>query len=1400
MILDDDSLRVRHDFDMLTIGERDQVNKMAPMGWFYLKLRNFVRDRTIKWENDHIGEGSGGVDDRKKSPSAPSSSSNQLYLTAMSKGVEQLILDYVDDVTYLDLLIEKEGPMPLSQISSHLKKYSHTLPAIYNICVEISREKIHGCQILDYLARYRSGYPHVKEVTSVMLRHVRGVFVRQCLGWMLYADLDDTGKEFFINMRSNLNNSDKSKGGGGHDGTASGDHLHAYYDQLTGKSRTEKLEKKFDRMFATAMKQAAHGAWITSNAGAESSEGGSGDASFSASTLSGTSTSTATAEEEQIPFDWSSTYSLKLDMIPESHLSSRLASKILLTGKAVRMLQAINGVDGLDDSNASASEPIPDAGSSSSGGTAGARKSSLATFQETNSVYKYLAGVRDRDLRKGAADNEAGTEIGNEKKKKKEEKNTMSDEAVLSARGQADNSPFTDPDSDMNRDREELIRRFIASSGYSEEEVSRFVAGFYTVLKREELHVEVLEQLVDEIHNSVSSKLWQSLKHVYGFGAFLSVIRNTYLMGKGELYQLVLDGITAQTHSSVQSVHSANLTLDGHVLSSAAGVLGLDEEELCDLFRLRVNIYRLHVTAASAYQQALASRKSYRSGDDLCGIVLSGAAAITLPDASSSSSSAEGVDLKALVRQIREGFHSGYSGAGGTRDVGDEDEGLGAHVTQLQEHTGARFALCSTGTSTQEGSTFGDLFRSKVLGRGGPSGTGRDSGSPLFAPSAMGQQRYARGAIWLSEPKTLARGFSGSVRFGLDWDRALTALTPMHPWLVAAASASSDSSSSSSADPDWSVSSVSGPTHQETSTVYGARHGHSISGKELLCRSIALGSLCSCFHSSRQGTRAVGASGLGLDIPYSVSAGVTVHATLALGGGVKYFLRVLIAANKDSTFYRSSAAAAAAGGLDAAAAAELGTASPVEVMADSLVGVGDTANGYFARSVSSVADLCLHLEYNREVATGAGTGTANTSVVDGGASVAASSIASASTLRTALGTQGGRVPGSVYYILRVSVVEAGAGTPMSPDKPPRGSSYGHGRGTKSPLTTGSLYHTSPQKTAAAVAAPAAWDVQAKLDLGHYLRLQGGTGTAGFTAAGLHLPSSSGDPGTGAIAPSFGVFVTELTFEERSKGAGSRVSACPYTISRFPETHARLDKELAQIRSWMNIQLRVRFPAVFHIIFDAEALSAYQRLFSLIMKIRLIAHSLEKLWKTRSRLASDRGFCQLRHSMHFFISNLLYYLQVDVVDSEYAQLSQEVDSALEFQQVLRAHRNFLAAVLKASLVDNMTVQDAIDRVIQACLRFVAVCRLMQQQEGIDADGGLAEDDYAMFRRAVSPSKVSASTLLPVVVPAEEVESVRKDFFSQIVYLFTIMSKVENRGFMFRLDFNEYLSGLAQGVHY
>jgi hypothetical protein len=46
----------------------------------------------------------------------------------------------------------------------------------------------------------------------------------------------------------------------------------------------------------------------------------------------------------------------------------------------------------------------------------------------------------------------------------------------------------------------------------------------------------------------------------------------------------------------------------------------------------------------------------------------------------------------------------------------------------------------------------------------------------------------------------------------------------------------------------------------------------------------------------------------------------------------------------------------------------------------------------------------------------------------------------------------------------------------------------------------------------------------------------------------------------------------------------------------------LEREVSQFRAWMNLKLSFHFPALFKIIFDSEAMSAYERLFTTIMKV------------------------------------------------------------------------------------------------------------------------------------------------------------------------------------------------------
>jgi hypothetical protein len=308
---------------------------------------------------------------------------------------------------------------------------------------------------------------------------------------------------------------------------------------------------------------------------------------------------------------------------------------------------------------------------------------------------------------------------------------------------------------------------------------------------------------------------------------------------------------------------------------------------------------------------------------------------------------------------------------------------------------------------------------------------------------------------------------------------------------------------------------------------------------------------------------------------------------------------------------------------------------------------------------------------------------------------------------------------------------------------------------------------------------------------------------------------------------FHTVLTRLHFE--GKGSLYSYPVCsPFTSARYPDTFLQLEREVSRIRAWMHLKMHVHFPSIFTVIFDADSKRNYERVFGLVMKIRLVARLLEKLWMARSKWITDRLYCNLRHAMHFFISNLLYYLQVDVVDSEYTTFQKELKHLTEFQAVLMAHRHFLANILRLSMLDNQAIQECFDRLLHLCLRFVAACRIQARSEAMYMETPAAAgsghvnesvlDETAVHlppsthahqtpmlnrsKLSLSPSSAGGSGghhrlntsgySVPIYIPIEEFEIIRKEFFQQLEYLLQFMKKIESRGFLFRLDFNGFLS--------
>ncbi len=121
-----------------------------------------------------------------------------------------------------------------------------------------------------------------------------------------------------------------------------------------------------------------------------------------------------------------------------------------------------------------------------------------------------------------------------------------------------------------------------------------------------------------------------------------------------------------------------------------------------------------------------------------------------------------------------------------------------------------------------------------------------------------------------------------------------------------------------------------------------------------------------------------------------------------------------------------------------------------------------------------------------------------------------------------------------------------------------------------------------------------------------------------------------------------------------------------------------------------------------------------------------------------------------------------------MDSEFCALLRVVSEAEDLQTVAAAHGDFLSSVVRLALLDNAVLRDSLDTILHICMRFQALCRLQTKSEEWEGDG-------------IAP-----------FVPPEEFGAVHRDFLAQVAMLFKILKDVDSRGFLFRLDFNGFLS--------
>lgn len=142
-------------------------------------------------------------------------------------------------------------------------------------------------------------------------------------------------------------------------------------------------------------------------------------------------------------------------------------------------------------------------------------------------------------------------------------------------------------------------------------------------------------------------------------------------------------------------------------------------------------------------------------------------------------------------------------------------------------------------------------------------------------------------------------------------------------------------------------------------------------------------------------------------------------------------------------------------------------------------------------------------------------------------------------------------------------------------------------------------------------------------------------------------------------------------------------------------HLQIDKTNDSIETSGDIlkMIRLKYNAKWplHLFFSEVAQTKYNELFNFMLQIRQIQYTLHSVWyihREKSVYGTSLN-SQLRNRMLLLIDNLLYYLQVDVLECQFSIFLNAVQKSKNFEFIQQAHSIFLSNIMSLAFLTDTT---------------------------------------------------------------------------------------------------------------
>ncbi|VFQ68641.1 unnamed protein product [Cuscuta campestris] len=254
---------------------------------------------------------------------------------------------------------------------------------------------------------------------------------------------------------------------------------------------------------------------------------------------------------------------------------------------------------------------------------------------------------------------------------------------------------------------------------------------------------------------------------------------------------------------------------------------------------------------------------------------------------------------------------------------------------------------------------------------------------------------------------------------------------------------------------------------------------------------------------------------------------------------------------------------------------------------------------------------------------------------------------------------------------------------------------------------------------------------------------------------------------------------------------------------LPKPNANADGELGgqsdaslemSLDGWDAISLEYSVEWPLQLFITQEVLSKYQRIFQYLLRLKRTQMELEKSWASsmhqdhsdfakhrndhskpstsQQRRQHIRPMWHVREHMAFLIKNLQFYIQVDVIESQWNVLQSHIQNSHDFTELVGFHQEYLAALISQSFLDIGSVSRILDGIMKLCVQF---CWKMENQVG-NGDMGELEHIAEEFNK-------KSNSLYTILRSSKLAGSQRAPFL---------------RRFLLRLNFNSFSEVIALNV--